>query len=188
MSALPQAEKAKAWLGILVAVSTVITPLLILSAIGAVVVFGERVRPPVQEFLGITDLQRQVTELRGDDRIARVARDRSHVVEPVYRGETARLVLYIARTEVGIPCQFAGGSVVFVDAFNISYPGGEVAVQRQVDHVEGRFVVLMRPPPTMPVGRGTVYLQLHYVCDGRNVFENTPEFPFRLLSPQNPDD
>ncbi len=105
----------------------------------------------------------------------------SYVRKPVHLGEAISVILYIGRSQYGLGCRLLSRTPMFVDDNGVARAGDTEPSRRQLTGDTARVEIDIPLPDDMPTGFATVSQQLHYSCDGRDVFEETSPVAFEVL-------
>lgn len=129
----------------------------------------------------VADLQEDMAQVQGEDRVIREVPGLTYVAEPVYEGERIVFNFVAERTRLGEKCILRYSQPIFTDVFNIPTPGERRQAARQISNDPTPLRPGYTPPVNLRPGRVTVYLILAYTCDGEEVFDQTSTAAFELL-------
>lgn len=136
--------------------------------------------------IDIADLQADMVQVKGDDRVIRETPGLTYVSEPVYQGENIVFNFVAERTRLGAKCVLQYSQPIFTDMLNVPTPGKRREAARQISDAPTPLRPGFAPPPNLRAGRVTVYLILAYTCDGKTIFDQTSTAPFELLPGPRP--
>lgn len=136
--------------------------------------------------IDIADLQADMVQVKGDDRVIRETPGLTYVSEPAYQGENIIFNFVAERTRLGLNCILQYSQPMFTDMLNIASPGKRREAAHQINDDPTPLRPGYAPPAHLRPGRVTVYLILAYDCDGKTVFDQTSTAAFELLPGPRP--
>ncbi len=136
----------------------------------------------------IAELQADMRQVKGEDRVIREVPGLTYVSEPAYEGENIVFNFVAQRTRLGLGCILEYSQPIFTDQLNVPTPGARRQSARQIKDHPTPLRPGYTPPANLRPGRVTVYLILAYTCDGKTVFDQTSTAPFELLAGLRPTD
>lgn len=184
MTEAPNKSKPVEVLEFIAKYATLVSPILILAAIGLYQTNRDWVWHELRDELGITEIRQELSDLRGDARILAELPELHHVTEPVHQGDILRANFWVGRTTLGRLCRFLGGAPIFTDSNGQQAAGARMSAKRQLPERIQRIRPNFRIPEHLAPGRTLLVLQLDYECDGQIITETTREVVFTLLPPR----
>jgi hypothetical protein len=132
----------------------------------------------------IRDLKKDVSNIRGEDRVIRMDSSLSYVEEP-YRlgsGDPIRAHYVIGRTMLGATCRLVSLTPIYTDDTGISTAGSTKGAVRQLSSNTERVVLELEPPRNLKAGRTVLTLELVFDCGGVvSVIDRTDPLVFMVV-------
>jgi len=136
--------------------------------------------------IDIAELQDNMRQVQGEDRVIRETPGLTYVSEPVYENEQVVFNFVAERTRLGRTCILQHSQPIFTDILNTPTPGLKREAARQIRDDPTPLRPGYTPPANLRPGRVTLYLILVYTCDGRTVFDQTSTAAFELIEGPRP--